>query len=103
MKRRSVLKAGSMAVASTPAIFGGVALPRAAQAQLCRPEGIRTLQSEPNSPPVRHYLEPLYIPPAMADIGEAALSPPPDPSKHQRYDEFPSVHFAQQVMTEGLW
>ena len=102
-KRRDILKAGAAAVATTPAIFGGVMMPGAAQAQLCRPEGIRTLQSEPNSPAVVPYTTPLYIPPAMTDVGAAAITPNPDPSRHQRYDEFPPAHYGVQVQTEGLW
>ncbi|HHJ16366.1 MAG TPA: copper oxidase [Gammaproteobacteria bacterium] len=102
-KRRDVLKAGAMAVASTPAIFGGAAIPRAAQAQLCRPAGIRSPLTEPDSPPVRPYIEPVYIPPAMSPVDPATLAPPPDPNRHQRFDEFrPAKHYVQH-MTEGLW
>jgi len=102
-KRRDLLKAGAMAVASTPAIFGGAALPRMAQAQLCRPEGIRSPLTEPDSPPVRDYTEPLYIPPAMQPVDPATLTPPPDPNRHQRFDEFlPAKHYVQRY-TEGLW
>ena len=102
-KRRDFLKAGAAAVATTPAIFGGLMLPGAAQAQLCRPEGIRSPLTEPDSPPVRRYLEPLYIPPAMAEVDPATLSPPPDPNRHQRFDEFQPVRHYVQHLTEGLW
>ena len=102
-KRREVLKAGAMAVASTPAIFGGAALPRLAQAQLCRPEGIRSPLTEPDSPPVRHFHEPLYIPPAMEPVDPDSLTPPPDPNRHQRFDEFQPVKYYVQRITEGLW
>jgi FtsP/CotA-like multicopper oxidase with cupredoxin domain len=102
-KRRDVLKAGAMAVASTPAIFGGAALPRAAQAQLCRPEGIRSPLTEPDSPPVTPYTTPLYIPPAMSEVDPGSLSPPPDPNRHQRFDEFQPVKHYVQHLTEGYW
>jgi len=102
-KRRDVLKAGAMAVASTPAIFGGAALPRVAQAQLCRPEGIRSPLTEADSPPVTPYSTPLYIPPAMTPVDPASLSPAPDPNRHQRFEEFPPVKHYVQHMTEGLW
>jgi len=102
-KRRDVLKAGAMAVATTPAIFGGAVLPRTAQAQLCRAEGIRSPLTEPDSPSVRTYYEPLYIPPPMAEVNPATLAPPPDPNRHQRFDEFPAVKHYVQHMTEGLW
>jgi len=102
-KRRDVLKAGAVAVASTPAIFGGAAIPRAAQAQLCRTEGIRSPETEPDSPPVTPYSTPLYIPPAMTPVDPQTLAPPPDPNRHQRFDEFqPAKHYVQHL-TEGLW
>jgi FtsP/CotA-like multicopper oxidase with cupredoxin domain len=102
-KRRDVLKAGAAAVASTPAIFGGAIIPNAAMAQLCRPEGIRSPLTEPDSPPIREFIEPLYIPPAMAEVDPASLNPPPDPNRHQRFDEFPAVKHYVQHLTEGLW
>ena len=102
-KRREVLKAGAMAVASAPAIFGGVALPRAVQAQLCRPEGLRSPQTEPDSPPVRPYHQPVYIPAAMQEVDPASLTPAPDPDRHQRFDEFKPVKHYVQRQTEGMW
>ncbi len=59
MKRRDVLKAGAVAATSTPAIFGGAGV---ARAQLCRPEGARNPETEPDSPAVSSYTEPLYFP-----------------------------------------
>lgn len=102
-KRRDVLKVGAMAMASTPAIFGGAALPRAAQAQLCRPEGIRSPLTEPDSPPVTPYTTRLYTPPAMTPVDPASLTPAPDPNRHQRFDEFQPVKYYVQRQTEGLW
>ncbi len=103
VKRRDVLRAGMAAVASTPALFGGLALPRTAQAQLCRAEGLRSPLTEPDSPPVRHFLEPLYIPPPMRAVDPERLDPPPDPERHQRYHEFkPRKHYVQHI-TEGFW
>lgn len=101
--RRELLKAGAMAAASTPAIFGGAALPRAAHAQLCRPESLRSPLTEPDSPPVTPYTTPLYIPPAMTPVDPASLTPAPNPNRHQRFDEFrPVKHYVQRI-TEGLW
>ncbi len=97
VKRRKVLKAG--ALLSVPAIFGG----GAANAQLCRPTGMRSLGTEPDSPPVTAYTEPLFIPPKLENIGAAALNPPIDPSRHQRYDEFEAVNVTEQHITEGVW
>ena len=97
-KRREVLKAGAALVATTPAIFSG-----SARAQLCRPEGLRTPTTEPDSPFVEPYTVEMYIPPAMAEIDPASLSPQPDPNRHQRFDEFTPVKFYEQHLTEGLW
>ena len=100
MNRRDVLKAGPVAVASAPAIFGGAG---AAQAQLCRPEGDRSPLTEPDSPQVSSYTEPLYFPPAMVEVSPASLNPPPDPNRHQRYNEFLPAKFYVQHLTEGFW
>lgn len=102
-KRRDVLKAGAMAVAGAPAIFAAAAIPRSAYAQLCKPEGVRSPLTEPNSPPVRHFYEPIYIPPAMTPVDPASLTPQPDPNRHQRFDEFQPVKHYVQHFTEGLW
>ncbi len=103
VKRREVLRAGAAAAVTTPAVFGGAMLPRAVRAQLCRAQGIRSPGSEPDSPPVRPFIEPLYIPPAMKPVDAASLSPPPDPNRHQRFDEFlPRRHYVQHL-TEGFW
>ena len=100
MKRRDVLKAGAVAAASTPAIFGGAGV---ARAQLCRPEGVRSPQTEPDSPAVSSYTEPLYFPPAMSEVNPSSLNPPPDPNRHQRYNEFSPQKYYVQHLTEGFW
>ena len=102
-KRRDVLKAGAAAVATTPAIFGGAMIPRSANAQLCRAEGIRSPITEPDSPFVQPYTTPLFIPRAMPEIQESSVSPAPDPDRHQRYNDFPPTRFYEQHMFEGLW
>jgi FtsP/CotA-like multicopper oxidase with cupredoxin domain len=103
-KRRDVLKAGAAAVAATPALFGGAMLPRSANAQLCRPEGIRNPTSEPDSPAVIPYTVPLYIPQEMPEIPQGDLSPAPEgATRHQRWDEFLPAKWYEQHMVEGLW
>lgn len=98
--RRDVLKAG---VAVTPAIFGGAMLSEKAQAQLCRPEGIRNQTTEHDSPPVPLWTQPVYIPPAMAPINGESLNPAPNPARHQRYNEYRPRKFYQQIIREGYW
>jgi FtsP/CotA-like multicopper oxidase with cupredoxin domain len=102
-KRRDVLKGGVAALATTPAIFGGSMLPRVAQAQLCRPEGLRTPETEPLSPPVSVYTQQIYIPPAMSPVDPASLNPAPNPANHQRFNEFLPTRFYVQHQTEGRW
>jgi len=97
IKRRNLLK--SSALLSVPAIFGA----STANAQLCRPTGNRSPETEADSPSVTAYTEPLFIPPALEDIGAAALNPTIDPNRHQRYDEFEAQKVYEQRITEGVW
>lgn len=101
-KRRDVLK-GLGAAATAPAIFGGAMLPGKARAQLCRPEGIRTFTTEPDSPPVRLFTQPLFVPTPMQDVGPNGVTPGPDPARHQRFSEFPPQKHYVQHITEGFW
>ena len=105
IKRRKFLKAS--ALLSVPAVFGGVA-----NAQLCRPTGIRSLGadgtsggSEPDSPPVTAYTMPIFIPPKLADKTDANMTGGPiDPDRHQRYTEFPvTTAKHEQHVVEGAW
>ena len=97
-KRRSFLKKGALAL-TVPAVFGA----SNANAQLCRPTGNRSPITEPDSPPVSAYTEPLFIAPALVPKQEANLTPPPDPSRHQRYSDFAPQKFYEQHITEGFW
>ncbi len=100
--RRQILKTGATAL-TVPSIFGGAIFSGSAQAQLCRPTGIRTPGTEPESPPVTPYTEPLYVPDALRPVNPANLTPPPDPNRHQRFDEFQPVKYYEQHITEGVW
>ena len=102
-KRRDVLKGGVAAMATVPAIFGGAMLPKAAQAQLVRPQGLKTPTTEPNSPPVPLFTQPVFIPKVAQPINPATLNPPPNPRRHQRFNEFRPVNYYKQVQTEGVW
>jgi FtsP/CotA-like multicopper oxidase with cupredoxin domain len=100
--RRELLKVGAAAL-TVPSIFGGTLFSGSAQAQLCRSSGIRTPGTEPDSPPVTAYSEPLFIPDALRPIDPASLAPQPLPSHHQRFEEFTPLKFYQQRITEGVW
>ncbi|MGH3581692.1 MAG: multicopper oxidase family protein, partial [Mycobacterium sp.] len=79
--RRDLLRTGLMA--------GGAALaPRAAGAQLCAPQNDPNLPV-PASPSVVPFSVSLPIPETLQPV--ESLDPPPDPSAHQRYDEFAPV------------
>ncbi|MGR9053838.1 MAG: copper oxidase, partial [Gammaproteobacteria bacterium] len=99
--RRQFLKTG--AALTVPSIFGGVLLPSAVRAQLCRPTGIRSPLTEPDSPPVTAYTEPLFVPDKLQPVNPVQLTPPPDPNRHQRFDEFLPQKYYIQHITEGVW
>lgn len=99
-RRRDVLKAG---MAVTPAIFGGAMLSETARAQLCRPEGLRNQTTEPDSPPVPLFTQPVYIPPAWQSVNPNLFNPPIDPARHQRYNEYLPRKFYTQTLREGFW
>ncbi len=99
--RRNFLKAG---VATVPAVFaGGLWGSRNAHAQLCRATGFATALTEPPSPPVTPYTEPLFLPDALKPIKQRRLNPDPDPNRHQRFDEFQPQKYYIQRITEGVW
>lgn len=100
--RREMLKTGAAAL-TVPSIFGGTMLSGSAQAQLCRPTGIRSLGTEPDSPALTAYTQPLFIPGALQPVQPGTLTPQPDPNRHQRFDEFQPVKFYEQHITEGFW
>ena len=101
--RRDLLKLGLVA--------GGTGLlpPGRAAAQhkeflkfLCPPDDRpRELDGQPPSPPARPFVAELFVPPVMQPV--ASLSPPPDPSAHQRYEEFAPRKLYQINETEFLW
>ena len=101
--RREVLKAGAAAL-TVPSIFGGAMLSGSAQAQLCRPTSIRSPGTEPDSPPVTAYTEPLFVPDKLRENPNNSFTTNPvDPNRHQRFDDFQPVKFYEQRITEGVW
>ena len=96
--RRNFLKKGAAAL-TVPAIFGATNV----NAQLCRPSGNRSSATEPNSPSVRPYVEPLFIPPALQPVNISSVTPPADPNRHQRFSDFQPQKYYIQHITEGYW
>ncbi len=66
---------------------------------LCLPDG---LPPDPPSPKVTPFVADLYIPP-VKQPSPGKLDPPPDPSAHQRYDEFAPRKFYEVSEQEFLW
>lgn len=91
--RRDVLKLSLVATGA------GLAAPKKALGQLCLDDGLAPYTVAP-SPTIQPFIAPLYIPPIAQPVPLQALSPPPDPSRHQRwYDFLPQkyyIHHEQQ-------
>ena len=65
--------------------------PSGAAAQLLMADDLpQDLEVRP-SPPTTPFLAPLQIPEVKQPINGAALDPPPDPARHQLYNEYPPV------------
>src|SRR5947209_4482303 len=103
MKRRQLLKLGLAAGAAT------LARPWRMAAQqnkdklkfLCTPDGLPPdLLSRP-SPPSRPFVTPLFVPTIKQPVSK--LVPAPDPSAHQRYEEYPPQKFYEIHEQEFLW
>lgn len=55
------------------------------------------------SPPIVPFQDPLYQMPVIQPVPHSALSPAPDPARHQRYNDFvPAKHYIQDI-TEVRW
>jgi FtsP/CotA-like multicopper oxidase with cupredoxin domain len=99
-KRRDLLKMGL--ISGTAALLN----PRRASAQLCPPDpgvpgttpGAPIL---PPSPPTTPFVDPLFIPPILQAV--PSLSPPPDPSAHQLYNQYPPQVFYTQNVHQVQW
>lgn len=99
IKRRDFVKIGLAAGAAT--LFGSTADGQSDNNRLqfmCLPDG---LPPDAPSPKVRPFVADLYIPPVKQSVPN--LAPAPDPSAHQRYNEFPPKKFYKIEEQEFLW
>ncbi|MDV6345395.1 multicopper oxidase family protein [Nitrosomonas sp. Is37] len=71
------------------------------QSGLVFPQTFRPSIAEEPSPPVTPFIAPLFRIPIAQPV--ASIDPLPEPSAHQRYDEFLPQKFYQQVISEFLW
>lgn len=95
--RREVLKIGVAGCTM------GLTSPGKIYANLLFPDGFRpAIVAEP-SPPATPFVAPLNVMPTAMPVDPATLNPPPDPLRHQRYNEFPPVKFYVQRIQEFLW
>jgi FtsP/CotA-like multicopper oxidase with cupredoxin domain len=104
MRRRDVLKLG-LAAGGAGVIAGKVSAQEREKGKdllkyLCPPDGFPDQLSRP-SPPARAFAAELFVPPVKVPV--AKLDPPPDPSAHQRYAEFPPKKFYEIRETEIQW
>src|SRR5215471_18388069 len=67
---------------------------------LCPPDGFPDQLAKP-SPYAQPFVADLFIPPIALPVDQ--LTPPPDPSSHQRYEEFTPKKFYAIHEREFLW
>jgi len=102
MDRRDVLKFGLATAGS--GLAARVATAQVPQSGLLFPDGYQAPgYAALPSPLARPFVAPLYIPPAINPVPASALNPPPDPARHQRYNEFPPQKFYIQTLNEFKW
>jgi FtsP/CotA-like multicopper oxidase with cupredoxin domain len=107
MKRRDVLKLGLAGGAGLlgARAFGADATagPKEMLQYLCPPDGLPPDLATP-SPPVRPFVQELFVPPIKQALPPTAkLEPPPDPLAHQRYQELLPQKFYEIREQEILW
>lgn len=73
------------------------------QSGLVKPDTNQPSISARPSPPVVPFQDPLDIMPVAQPVAEESLDPPPDPMRHQRYDEFPPQKFYTEVYEQKRW
>ncbi|MDE2583178.1 MAG: multicopper oxidase domain-containing protein [Rhodospirillales bacterium] len=103
VKRRDAMRIGLGAAAS-----GALARTASAQAVIPQtglvfPDGYTPGFLANPSPPATPFVMPLNVMPVARPVPESAINPPPDPSAHQRYNEFPPKKFYIQNISEFKW
>jgi FtsP/CotA-like multicopper oxidase with cupredoxin domain len=81
--RRDLIKNGLI-------LGGALSAPRFARGQFCPPQGNPPTPASPTTTP---FVWPMPIMPVAQPVDASVLSPAPDPSTHQRYNEFPPKKF----------
>ncbi|MDA3876475.1 MAG: multicopper oxidase domain-containing protein [Halothiobacillus sp.] len=116
LTRRKVLKTGATVAGatgawlSTPKVFAGN--PAHQFDRPFNPNGlvfpdtfVPSIIARP-SPYAEPFVQPLFVMPEAGDVFEVAeseLDPPPDPERHQRFNEFPPQRFYTEHIQQGRW
>ncbi len=101
--RRDILKLGAAGAGY------GLIAPKTASADLVFPDGFIPSIVDTPSPPVTPFTVPLNVMPIAKSVDPAFLSTPaggglpPDPQRHQRYDEFSPQKYYVNYIEEFLW
>lgn len=97
MRRREIIVSGAAGAGA------GVALARRPSAQLVFPDNLApSIVAEP-SPPATPWVAPFNHMPLQRPVSPRRLRPPPDPARHQRYEEFKPQKFYIERIQEFLW
>lgn len=97
MRRREVIVSGALGAGSS--LLPGKRL----GAQLVFPDNmVPSIVAEP-SPPATPWVAPFNRMPWMRPVSPRKLRPPPDPARHQRYEEFKPRRFYIERIQEFLW
>ncbi|MDE2150093.1 MAG: multicopper oxidase domain-containing protein [Gammaproteobacteria bacterium] len=101
VNRRFTLKLGAAAGAGllSRSVTGQI-IP---QSGLVFPSGYTPSWVGRPSPPVRPFVTPLFQMPIAQPVPLSALDPPPDPARHQRYNDFLPKKFYIQNLEEIKW
>lgn len=100
--RRTTLKFG-LAAAGTGLLARNAAAQTIPQSGLVFPDGyVPGFEAQP-SPPATPFAAPLNVMPIAQPVPASALSPAPDPLRHQRYGDFLPKKFYVQTLSEFKW
>lgn len=102
LTRRGVLQVGL--AMSAGGLFAKSALAKSIpQSGLVFPDGYTPGFLAHPSPPATPFVTPLFVMPEAVPVPQSALSPQPDPHRHQRYNEFLPKKFYIQTLSEFRW
>lgn len=102
LTRRGVLQVG-LAMSAGGLFAKSVLAQSIPQSGLVFPDGYTPGFLDHPSPPATPFVTPLNIMPQAVPVPQSALTPQPDPHRHQRYNEFLPKKFYIQTLSEFRW